>query len=288
MLQFLALISGGDVAICSLIAMIAHGLVLRKPVPHLVKPMEDTSIPASLSSENWSPSGKDLIFAWLVHLLTATGAVRGLLSIIAINEGDYKLAFLWIAIAVVVDSFDGFAARAANVKQVLPAFDGALLDNMVDYLNYVFVPAYFLYAAELLPAQLSFILPVLILLASAYQFSQGDAKTEDHFFTGFPSYWNVVVVYMMLFGPAPWIYALILTILVAMVFIPIKYIYPSRTEVFPRLTMALGLIWAVVFSYLLIAYPDQPAWLVWASLFYPIYYYALSFYTMYHRGQIDG
>lgn len=242
--------------------------------------MENISIPTSTHSDDWSPSDKERLLAWMVHLFTATGAVWGFLSIIAINDQQYGRAFVWMAIAVLVDGFDGYVARAANVKRVLPDFDGALLDNIVDYLNYVFVPAYFLYAADLLPSQLSLILPILILLASAYQFSQGDAKTEDHYFTGFPSYWNVVVWYMVVLGSAPWLYALILTVLLVMVFIPIKYIYPSRTDILPRLTLGLGLVWAVICVTIMILYPNHPSWLVWLSLLYPVYYYALSFYAM--------
>ena len=242
--------------------------------------MENISVHSATSSEEWSPSEKERLMAWLVHLLTATGAIWALLSIIDINQQHYGRAFLWMAIAVVVDSLDGYVARVAKVKRVLPDFDGALLDNMVDYLNYVFVPAYFLYAAGLLPEQLSLVLPILILLASAYQFSQADAKTEDHYFTGFPSYWNVVVWYMVMLGSAPWLYALLLFVLVVMVFIPIKYIYPTRTDVLPRLTMWLGFAWALLCITIMIQYPNQPEWMVWLSLFYPIYYYALSFYLM--------
>ncbi len=147
-----------------------------------------------------APSTQEQGIAWLVHLFTATGAIWGLLSIIAINQEQWRLLFLWMAIAVIVDGLDGFLARAAQVHRVLPNFDGALLDNIVDYLNYVFVPAYFLYAAGLLPQQLEVVLPIIVLLASAYQFSQSDAKTEDHFFKGFPSYWNIVVVYLVMLG----------------------------------------------------------------------------------------
>lgn len=245
--------------------------------------MENISVQSATPSEEWSPSDKERLLAWLVHLLTATGAIWALLSIIDINQQQYGRAFLWMAIAVVIDSLDGYIARVANVKRVLPDFDGALLDNIVDYLNYVFVPAYFLYAAGLLPEQLSLVLPILVLLASAYQFSQADAKTEDHYFTGFPSYWNVVVWYMVMLGAAPWLNSLVLLILVVMVFIPFKYIYPTRTNVLPRLTMWLGLVWALLCVAIMIRYPNQSTWMVWLSLFYPIYYYALSFYSMYRK-----
>ena len=236
--------------------------------------------PATVQGEtdnNAASSVKEQGIAWLVHLFTATGAIWGFLSIIAINQQQWRLAFLWIAIAVLVDGLDGFLARAAHVHRVLPNFDGALLDNIVDYLNYVFVPAYFLYAAGLLPQQLELVLPITVLLASAYQFSQSDAKTDDHFFKGFPSYWNIVVVYLIMLGVSPWISAAIILFFSVMVFIPIKYIYPSRTNILPRLTLALGLVWAIMMVVMGILFPDQPAWLVWLSLLYPAYYYAIEF-----------
>ncbi len=240
-----------------------------------------TTATNDLLNDEPSPSIKEQGIAWLVHLFTATGAVWGLLSIIDINQQNWERAFVWMAIAIFVDSSDGFIARGAQVKRVLPDFDGALLDNIVDYLNYVFVPAYFLYATGLLPAQLDLVLPVVVLLASAYQFSQSDAKTEDHYFKGFPSYWNIVVFYMFMLGLDPWVNALILFTLSVMVFVPIKYIYPSRSNVLPRLTIGLGLIWMIVNVVILVRYPSQPPWLIWVSLSYPAYYYCLSFYVMY-------
>ena len=221
--------------------------------------------------------------AWLTHFVTATGAVWGFLSLLAINERNWQFAFVWMAMAVFVDSFDGLLARSVQVKRVLPEFDGALLDNIVDYLNYVLVPAYFLYQADLLPAELRLFIPAVILLASAYQFCQSDAKTDDHYFKGFPSYWNIVVFYMVLLQLSPWFNAAVLVFLSVMVFVPIKYIYPSRTSVFPRLTMAFGLVWAVVNLMILLRYPDFPrAWL-WISLTFAVYYCGLTGYVMWQE-----
>ena len=232
-------------------------------------------------NNEFRPSAKEQSIAWLVHLFTATGAIWGFLSIVDINQQNWGRAFVWMAIALLVDSFDGYATRAAKVRRVLPDFDGALLDNIVDYLNYVFVPAYFLYAAGLLPPKLEIVLPILVLLASAYQFSQSDAKTDDHYFKGFPSYWNIVVFYMVMLSSAQWTNALIIVFFSVMVFIPMKYIYPSRSNVLPRVTLGLGLLWIIVNAVILVIYPSQPQWLVWISLLYPAYYYCLSFYAMY-------
>jgi len=240
-----------------------------------------TTTTTDVMNDDSSPTIKEQGLAWLVHLFTATGAIWGLLSIIDINQQNWGRAFVWMAIAVFVDSFDGFVARGAQVKRVLPNFDGALLDNIVDYLNYVFVPAYFLYAAGLLPVQLELALPILVLLASAYQFSQVDAKTEDHYFKGFPSYWNIVVFYMFMLSLTVWVNALVIFVFSVMVFVPVKYIYPSRSNILPRVTIGLGLVWMILNIAILIQYPSQPQWLIWLSLLYPVYYYCLSFYVMY-------
>lgn len=218
--------------------------------------------------------------AWLTHLVTATGAIWGFLSILAINERNWQLAFVWMAVAVFVDSFDGLLARSVQVKRVLPEFDGALLDNIVDYLNYVFVPAYFLYHADLLPGELQLFVPAVILLTSAYQFCQSDAKTDDHYFKGFPSYWNIVVFYLVLLQWEAWINGIILLFLSVMIFVPLKYIYPSRTSILPRLTMGLGLIWAVINLMILVQYPNYAPVLLWLSLAYVVYYCALTGFVM--------
>ncbi|MDQ3250674.1 MAG: CDP-alcohol phosphatidyltransferase family protein [Chloroflexota bacterium] len=231
--------------------------------------------------EDWSPSKLHTLLAWLTHLFTASGAIWGLLTILAISNEQWVLAFTWMAASIFVDSFDGLLARRVRVKSVLPDFDGALLDNMVDFLNYVFVPAYFLYEAEILPQQYALAGAVLILLASAYQFCQDDAKTDDHYFTGFPSYWNIMVYYMFLLSLNGWINLSITVLLTALIFVPIKYVYPSRTKLLQKLTMALAGVWGVVNIIILTQYPVFDRWLVWASLLFAVYYCGLSFYAMF-------
>lgn len=231
--------------------------------------------------DSWSPSKKRVLSAWMTHLVTASSAVWGLLAILAITNGAWVEAFWWMAAAVLIDAFDGTLARRVDVKKVLPQIDGALLDNIVDYLNYVFVPAYFLYASNLLPARLAVLGAALILLASAYQFSQSDAKTEDNYFKGFPSYWNVMVFYMFMLGTAPWLNFAITVLLCVLVFVPIKYIYPSRTSVQPLLMMGWGILWGIACLAMLILYPDIPRWLMVFSLAYIVYYHVMSLWAQF-------
>jgi len=232
------------------------------------------------SHDERTPSIVNKAMAWSAHLLTATGAVWGLLAILAISNQQWLLAFAWMAVSVFVDSFDGLWARRVSVKRVLPNFDGALLDNMIDFLNYVVVPAYFLYASQMLPMQYALPGAALILLASAYQFCQGDAKTDDHYFTGFPSYWNIMVYYMFILEWGGWVNLAVIVVLSALVFVPIKYVYPTRTATFQRLTMTLACLWGVVNVLILARYPLHERSLVWASLLFVVYYCGLSVHSM--------
>src|SRR6185295_14929699 len=133
-----------------------------------------------------------VIAAWLVHAYTATGAILAFLAMRAVVLEDYRAAFVWLALQVAVDATDGMLARLARVSQRLPWFNGSKLDDIVDYLTYVFVPAAIVWRAALLPESWTLVVVSAVLLSSAYGFNTASAKTNDHFFTGFPSYWNIV------------------------------------------------------------------------------------------------
>jgi phosphatidylcholine synthase len=215
-------------------------------------------------------------FAWGVHAYTASGAVLAFAMTTAIFNGRYRLAFLLMVVATIIDSTDGLLARLARAKQATPAFDGARLDDIVDYLTFVFVPALLLFQAGLLPSGWDAVVVAAMLLSSAYGFSAADAKTDDHFFTGFPSYWNIAALYLFAARLAPAVNAIVLLVLSGMVFVRIRYIYPSRTPVLRGLTIALGLIWGGVVLQMVFMLPDVPRPLLVASLFFPLYYLVLS------------
>ncbi|HNB51345.1 MAG TPA: hypothetical protein PK530_05360 [Anaerolineales bacterium] len=219
---------------------------------------------------------RQVVAAWGVHTFTATGALWGLLSLLAIQQHQWQLSFIWITLAIIVDGVDGWFARRARVKIYAPKVDGALLDNLIDYLNYVVVPSIFLIEAELVPAQFAIPAAAMIMLTSAYQFSQVDAKTEDHFFLGFPSYWNVTVLYMLVLNLNPWFNLGALIFLGILVFVPVKYVYPTRTEKLQRLTLALTYIWGIIGFWGLMQFPNTPPQLMWATLVYVAYYIAIS------------
>jgi len=226
---------------------------------------------SALSPEN-SPLRVGL--AWAVHGFTASGAVLGVLALLATAGGDYRRAALLMLAALVVDSVDGTLARAARVSEVLPGFDGRRLDDLVDYLNYVVVPAVFLVAAGCVTGWIWAALPVL---ASAYGFSQVEAKTEDHFFLGFPSYWNVVAIYLWGLSVSPETGNVLVAALSAAVFVPLKYVYPSRMTALRRTTNLGGAVWLAAVA-LAVGFRNRLGGvpLLELSLAYPAFYLGVS------------
>jgi len=221
---------------------------------------------------------KRSILAWLVHLYTASGVVLALLAARAVIEYDYRSAFVWLWIQVVVDATDGLLARRLHVAERLPWFDGGKLDDIVDYLTYVFVPALFVWRAVLVPAAWTIPVASAMALSSAYGFSRKDAKTADHFFTGFPSYWNVVTFYLLVAGWSSTVNVVVLLTIVVLVFVPIRYLYPSRAPVLRLVTNVLGAGWSVLMLLMLWRYPLVSRPVFWASLVFPVYYLSLSFF----------
>ena len=215
--------------------------------------------------------------AWLVHFYTASGAVLAFAATLAAINGRFRDAFLFLIASTVVDASDGMFARAAGIPAATPRFDGARLDDIVDYLTFVFVPMLILYLAGDLPAGWGFWVVAAVLMSSGYGFASLEAKTSDYFFTGFPSYWNIVALYLHAAGTSPVFNAVLLLALVVMVFVRIGYVYPSRTPVLSTPTNLLGVVWAVMMLTIVWLLPEVPRPLIVVSLFYPIYCAALSF-----------
>jgi phosphatidylcholine synthase len=214
---------------------------------------------------------------WLVHLYTASGSVLALLIVIAAFDGDAETA-LWLGLAtLVIDGTDGMLARRLRVKETIPWFDGARLDDIVDYLTYVFAPVVLLWTTGRLPdGPIGWVLAALPLLASSYQFCRVDAKTSDHFFLGFPSYWNIVAFYVFVLDLGPATVGMILLVCSVLVFVPVRYVYPSRTRAFQNLTLALTALWLATYAVLVAQLPHPHPVVVTVSLAYLAYYVALS------------
>ena len=216
-------------------------------------------------------------FAWFVHAYTATGAVLAFAATVAAINGRFRDAFLFLVASTVVDATDGMFARAAGIPAATPNFDGARLDDIIDYLTFVFVPMLILYLAGNLPDGWGLAVVAAVLLSSGYGFASLDAKTSDYFFTGFPSYWNIVALYLHAARTPDLFNAALLLALVVMVFVRIGYVYPSRTPVLRGLTNLFGAAWALMMLWVVWLLPDVPRWLLIVSLFFPVYYTVLSF-----------
>ncbi len=219
-----------------------------------------------------------------VHLYTASGSVLALLIVLAAFDGD-AVAALWLGLAALwIDGTDGMLARRFRVKETIPWFDGARMDDIVDYLTYVFAPVVLLWTTDRLPqGAIGWVVAALPLLASCYQFCRVDAKlvdgeTADHFFLGFPSYWNVVAFYVIVLDVGRTGAAVTLVVLTVLVFVPVRYVYPSRTKLLRGLNLALAGTWLVTYAVLLAQYPDPNPVVAALSLAYLVYYVGVSLY----------
>jgi phosphatidylcholine synthase len=213
--------------------------------------------------------------AWAVHGLTASGAAIGLVALLETTRGRPAAALLWMLVALVIDSVDGTLARRAEVERIVPRIEGRRLDDIVDYLNYVIVPVFFLaHQGQIEPLALA-AAPVL---ASAYGFAQTEAKTEDGYFLGFPSYWNVVALYAFLLEVSAPVTSAWLAGLSIAVFVPLKYLYPSQMTAWGRAMNGGAAVWILAVTALLL-WPELPGHraLAWLTLAYPAAYVTLSF-----------
>lgn len=229
-------------------------------------------------------SWQQRLAGWLVHAFTASGAFVGLLALYAIHQNKILEAFWFMIVTIVIDAVDGLFARMIKIKIAVPQIDGELLDNIVDFFTYTMIPAFFLLAVPIVPDAWCFVCVIAITLCSAYQFTQIDAKTSDHFFKGFPSYWNIVIFYLFFWQMNPWLNWLIIMGLAALSFVPIKYVYPSRLDYlthsrFLRLAMLVAtIVWGAATAGLLWIYPATNLVLVFLSMGYLILYVVISLY----------
>ena len=218
------------------------------------------------------------ILAWSVHAYTALGLVlAAAIALLIIRGGDeaFRLAFAAMIVATVIDATDGWLARRARVKEVTPGFDGRRLDDLIDFQTYTCLPLLLIWRAGLLsdPYQPWLLVP---LVASAYGFCQVQAKTDDNYFLGFPSYWNIVAFYLyVLHPPEPWTRAVILGFAL-LTFVPIRYLYTTQGGGFGLVNNLLGAAWALSLLVILWQWHSAPRPLAIASLAYPAFYMGSS------------
>ncbi len=183
------------------------------------------------------------IRALLVHLLTATGAVFAMLAMLAAVDEKWDLMFLWLVVAFFVDGIDGPLARKYRVYRYAPEFDGVLLDLIIDYLTYVFIPAFALFKSGLMAGWTGWVAIILITFASAMYFADTRMKTKDNSFSGFPGCWNMLVLVIFALEPNFWISLALVTVLAVAMFLPLKFVHPVRTERWRFVTLPMALAW---------------------------------------------
>ena len=186
----------------------------------------------------------DKIAAWAVHGFTASGAVLGFLAIISILNNDLVGAFLWLGLALLIDGIDGALARKIGVLDKTPNIDGSTLDNVIDYLNYVIIPALMIYWFQMVPNGWEIILPAGIFAVSLYTFANLNMKTNDYYFSGFPAVWNIVVLYFYILNTHPIINVIIILLLFILTFVPIKFVHPLRVKKIRNLTIFCTVLWS--------------------------------------------
>ncbi|KAA9008075.1 CDP-alcohol phosphatidyltransferase family protein [Histidinibacterium aquaticum] len=207
-----------------------------------------------------------------VHLLTATGAVFAMLAMLAAVQDDWQTMFLWLVVAFAVDGIDGPLARKYGVKDNAPEFDGVLMDLIIDYLTYVFIPAYALFSTDLLPGWTGWVAILTITYASVVYFADTRMKTTDNSFSGFPGCWNMLVIVLFALEPPPAVILPLVIVLAALMFSPVKFIHPVRTARWRSVSLPVALVWTVLAGVAAWnGFHEMPVWADWAFVLTSVY-----------------
>jgi phosphatidylcholine synthase len=206
-----------------------------------------------------------------VHLLTATGAVLSMLAMLAAVEERWSLMFLWLVVALVVDGIDGPLARRYDVKTNWPTYDGVLMDLIVDYLTYVFIPAYALFKSGLLTGWTGWIAIIVIVYGSVIYFADTRMKTRDNSFSGFPACWNMVVLVLFALRPGEWLTLGIVVALTVAMFLNLKFIHPVRTARWKAVSLPVALAWVVFAGWAAWVDFDEGSWAHWGLVATSLY-----------------
>jgi phosphatidylcholine synthase len=214
-----------------------------------------------------TPSRKALF----VHLLTASGAVFAMLAMLAAVDGNWSLMFLWLVVAFAVDGIDGPLARRYDTKRNAPEFDGVLLDLIIDYLTYVFIPAYALFASGLMPGWTGWFAIFVITFSSAMYFADTRMKTKDYSFSGFPACWNMVVLVLFALSPNFWVMTALVAVLAGAMFLPVKFVHPVRTARWRWATLPMALGWVMFAAWAAWVDFDSASWAHWGLVVTSVY-----------------
>jgi len=211
------------------------------------------------------------IRAFSVHILTASGAYLAFLAVVAAAEERFVAMFWWLGFALLVDGIDGPIARRLNVKEVLPGWSGEQLDNVIDYVTYVLIPAFALYQSGMIGEFMSFVCAALIVISSAIYYANMGMKTAENFFSGFPVCWNMLVFTLFAINASEWTAMIVVFVAVFLTFLPIYFLHPVRVVRLRPLNMAIFLAWCLFSGWSLLLDFDSPLWLGWAITLSAIY-----------------
>ncbi len=218
------------------------------------------------------PARPRMVAAFSVHVFTACGAACALLALIAAVRSAWPEMFAWLGVALIIDAVDGTLARRLEVAQLLPRWSGDLLDFVVDFATYVFVPAYAIVAGGLLPLSAAIPLGLVITVTGALYFADRRMKTADSYFRGFPALWNVAAFYLFVLKPAPWLGATAIIVLAAATFAPIHFVHPVRVPRWRTLNLAALVLWGMLAVFALAQNLDPPAWAAASLAIIAIYF----------------
>lgn len=210
--------------------------------------------------------------AFAVHIFTAAGAALALAALIYATRGQWAAMFLCLGIALVIDGVDGTIARRFKVAELVPRWSGDVLDLVVDFATYVFVPAYAIAAGGLLPAALALPAAVVIVVTGALYFADREMKTEDNYFRGFPALWNAAAFYLFLLKPAPWLAVAIIAALAVLTFAPFKFLHPMRVARLRVLNVAAVILWSVLALIAVLRDLDPGPWVAGGLLAIGLYF----------------
>jgi phosphatidylcholine synthase len=210
--------------------------------------------------------------AFSVHIFTACGAACALLALLAAVNTGWTQMFAWLGVAAIIDGIDGTLARRLRVTEVLPRWSGDVLDFVVDYVTYVFVPAYAMVAGGLLPPAVALALGLVITVTGALYFADRRMKTSDSYFRGFPALWNVVAFYIFVLKPTPWLGAGVIIALAAATFAPVHFVHPVRVPRWRHVNMAALVLWGLLALSALAENLDPPSWVKAALAVIALYF----------------
>jgi phosphatidylcholine synthase len=220
-------------------------------------------------------SAFDHVGAFAIHVLTASGTAVGLLALILATGGHWAAMFFVLGLALVIDGIDGPLARVFKVKQTLPRWSGEALDFVVDYVTYVFVPAYAIAASGLLPDMMAIPAGAIVCITGALYFADREMKTDDNYFRGFPAVWNLAAFYLYLLEPPPWIAAAAIAGLAGLTFAPFRFLHPLRVKRLRALNVVLLIVWAAL-AFLAVITDLQPGLYVTVPLAVIAVYFFLA------------